>query len=408
MSEVALGPGGSDEGAFQPRTMLLIVALGVVCFVLMVVLEAFAPDLRPGRNGGSHALSTAATGFNGIVRLAEATGRPVRIGRSDFLLSDTKGLAVLTPQAGTVDMGRPLALRGDRPTLVVMPKWETLGDPSRPGWVLVRGLKPLWDPEQTLAPQWSLKVARRRGSEGDGLRAAPRNGALAEVAIPAPRLLQTVSGPKLAAVLTDAAGRIVLGRLEGTGTYVLSDPDLLANNGISDLRRADGALRLLDSLNGGSGLPILFDVTVNGLGRSPSPLKLAFVPPFLAATLCLGAALLLLGIRAATRFGRPTPPVRALAFGKAALVDNSAALLAKGRREGRLGGRYADMVRERAASLFGAPPRLGGAPLDAYLDRIGRGRRFSELASAAGEARQPSDMLAAAQALNDWQRENQG
>jgi hypothetical protein len=407
MSEIAIRPARDAEGAFSAKTMLLIAFGGIICFAAMIVLAAFAPDLSSGRNGGSHALSTGATGFNGIVRLAEATGRKPRIGRSDFLLADMKGLAVLTPQTGSVDMGKPLEQRGDKPTLVVLPKWNTVDDPAHPGWVKIAGLKYPGDPEATLAPQWPVRIARLPGSAGRPLRFLPAD-APRDLAIPAPRLLQTIKGPKLTPLLTDADGRIVLARLADTHTYLLSDPDLLANDGLADLRRADGALRMLDYLGGGARLPILFDVTLNGLGVEPSPLKLAFVPPFLAATLSLAAALLLIALRAATRFGRPEPPERALAFGKRALVDNSAALVGKARREGALGGRYAEMVRERAAALFAAPPRLAGAALDAYLDRIGRGRHFSELAAAAGDARRPADMLAAAQALNDWQRENKG
>ena len=407
MSEAAIRPRGDGEGAFAPKTMLLIVVLGMICFAAMIVLGAFAPDLKTGRNGGSHALSTGATGFNGIVRLAEATGRRPRIGRSDVPLGAEEGLAVLTPESGRVDLGHALALRSGKPTLLVLPKWQTEPDKRHPGWVRIRGLLSPLDPNATLAPQWNIAVSRHRGSEGKPLTLTAGEAA-EDIVIPAPRLLQTVAGDKLSPLVTAPGGGIVVARLGGTATYVLSDPDLLDNYGMADLRRADGALRLLDYLSHHSGQPILFDVTLNGLGRSPDPLKLAFVPPFLAATLSLAAALLLIAIRAATRFGRPIPPERALAFGKQALVDNTALLVAKARREAVLGGRYADMVRERAAILFAAPPRLAGAMLDAYLDRIGRGRRFSELAAAAGEARHPADMLAAAQALNDWQRENEG
>ena len=54
--------------------MLLITSIGVFAFIAMLVLGAYAPDLRSGRNGGAHALSNAASGFSGLVRLAEATG----------------------------------------------------------------------------------------------------------------------------------------------------------------------------------------------------------------------------------------------------------------------------------------------------------------------------------------------
>ena len=82
MSEIAMAASDEREGLFRPRTVALILAIGLVGFLGMLVLGAFAPDMRSGRNGGAHALSNAAVGFSGIVRLAAATGRepqlPVR------------------------------------------------------------------------------------------------------------------------------------------------------------------------------------------------------------------------------------------------------------------------------------------------------------------------------------------
>ena len=104
------------------------------------------------------------------------------------------------------------------------------------------------------------------------------------------------------------------------------------------------------------------------------------------------------------RFGAPRRPQRALAFGKAALVDNAAALVRKARRQAALGARYAELIRARAAAAFGAPAKLQGEALDAYLDGLG-GKPFSALAAAAREADDPHELLGAAQALHDWQRE---
>ena len=63
------------EGAFRARTVALMIALGLIGFVGMLVMGAYAPDLRSGRNGGAHALSNGVTGYAGLVRLAQATGR---------------------------------------------------------------------------------------------------------------------------------------------------------------------------------------------------------------------------------------------------------------------------------------------------------------------------------------------
>lgn len=99
MSEIAIGSRGSGEGAFNRSTMLLIAAIGTLAFLAMLVLGAYAPDLRSGRNGGTHALSNGATGFSGLVRLAEATGRNPHVVRSVNEL-DSEDLAVITPDHG--------------------------------------------------------------------------------------------------------------------------------------------------------------------------------------------------------------------------------------------------------------------------------------------------------------------
>src|ERR1700745_945236 len=97
MSELPIqGPTQPGEGAFNPKTMLLITAIGALAFIAMLVLGAYAPDLRSGRNGGAHALSNAATGFSGIVRLARETDRNPTIVRAVADLRN-ENLAVITP-----------------------------------------------------------------------------------------------------------------------------------------------------------------------------------------------------------------------------------------------------------------------------------------------------------------------
>src|SRR5205085_386965 len=102
------------EGAFRPATMLLIAATGILAFIAMLVLGAYAPDLRNGHNGRSHALSNSATGFSGIVRLAQATGRNPAVIRNEPMLG-TEDLVVLTPEQGSTDMSKPLSMRLTKP-----------------------------------------------------------------------------------------------------------------------------------------------------------------------------------------------------------------------------------------------------------------------------------------------------
>ena len=401
MSDIDIRGRRADEGSFRRGAILLVVIVGIAAFVGMLVLGAYAPELRSGKNGGAHALSNAATGYSGLVRLAEATGRNPQILRQDYL-HESEELVVMTPESGATDLSEALEARPTKPTLLVYPKWNASRDPKKPAWVRVRGLVPRQDPEAVLAPATKLTVSRIK-TAGELLVTVPEHAAA--IRFPAPPVLQTASGDGLQPIVTDAAGRIVLARVGEAPLYILVDPDLLNNHGIADPRRAQAALALLDFLNSTDAETIYFDVTLNGLGASKSPLRLMFDPPFLAVTLAIAAALLLAGLQAIARFGVPLRPERAIAFGKAALVDNSAALVRKAGREGRLGGRYAELVRDRVAAMLRLPVALPSDKIGQRLDALPATRNFSSLAAEAANAQTPEGVLASAKALHQWQQE---
>ena len=289
MSEIAIGEVRADGGAFSRGTMLLVAAIGVLAFVAMLVLGAYAPDLRSGKNGGAHALSNAATGFSGLVRLAEATGRnPVIVRSADQL--DDEALAIITPQSEATPLSDILERRGPRVTLIVFPKWATERDPKRTGWVRVRDLLPQYEPEGVLAPAQDFKVGRVK-EPGTPLRAV-HSIVAQDPGFVAPEVTQFLAGKDIEPVIVDRQGRVVLAKVSKEQLYVLADPDLLNNHGMADAKQAAAALALLDSLNSTDAGAILFDVTANGLGHSRSPLKLAFDPPFLGVTLVIFVAML--------------------------------------------------------------------------------------------------------------------
>ena len=405
MSDVAMARDG-DAATFRPLTVALMIVIGVIAFAATLVLGAYVPDVAPSRSSGPHAQSKGATGLSGLYRLAEATGRNPSVVRSAEQY-DTDDLLVLSPPDGIVNVSEALGPRDERPTLMILPKWSTQPDKKVRGWVRATGLAPRFVPEGVLAPGTKLKVLRVRGGgplATDTKVYDARTGALARFV--APNVLQTISGAGLRPIITDAAGRVVLGELESNHLYVLADPDLLANSAIDDRRAAAAALALLDFLGPADPDGIAFDLMLNGLGRRPNPLQLAFEPPFLAMTLAVAVVLLLVGLHALGRFGAPRARPRAIAFGKAALVDNTAALVRKAGREAAMGGRYAAMIRERARAVFGIPARLSVEEADTRLDRIDRRTAFSTLAAAAERADHPREVLAAARALHQWQQGN--
>lgn len=404
MSEIAIGRSAGSDLSFTRRAALVIAGVGVLAFIAMLVLGAYAPDLKSGKNGGAHALSNAVTGFSGIVRLAEATGRNPEIIRAVADL-DSEDLAVITPERGDADLTDIIAARRAKVTLLVLPKWDTVGDRRRPGWVRVSGIRPTTDTARVLAPAKPLQV---RVVRGDGALVTVPDHAPADMRFTSPRALQTVAARDLKPIVADRSGRIVLGQFGSEPLYVLADPDLLNNRGMGRERQARAALAMLDFLNVTDAERVLFDVTSNGLGRSRSPLKLLFEPPFLGVTLAIAAALLLAGFQALTRFGAPRRPERAIRFGKAALVDNTAALVRRAGREVELGQRYAQVARRRAAALLRIPAGLTEVELDERLDAVPTaGPRFSDLTGRAERAATKDDLIVAAKGLHHWFKELQ-
>lgn len=415
MSDIAIGSAAEGEAAFRPLTAVLLGALGIVAFAAMLLLASFGNPDAGRRAGGTTAVSRAATGFAGLVDLADATGLHPRVIRNSRALAGD-GLTVLTPPHGSTPMDDAMEARQGEPTLLILPKWDTEADRDHPGWERRHGLLPPADPAGILAPATDFAVRRER-SGGRWLVPAPNMPPGFRVR--APGALQVITGVTEAAddakdkarrkplaftpIITDGHGGVVLGRVGDHGIYVLADPDLMNNLGTGDERTAATALAILRWMQPAGEDGIAFDVTLDGLGGSRSLLKLAFVPPFLPLTLVLCAAALLALARGLGRFGPPRRRERAVAFGKRALLDNTAALFRMAGREDRLGGRYAQAVRERAGIRFGAPARLRDDELDAYLDRVRPGERFTTLAGELNRAGGRAAVLAAAQALHDWQ-----
>jgi hypothetical protein len=434
MSDLGFRGDGAGQ-LFKPAVVGLMIAVGVVAFLGALVLGTYAPDLEGDGHAGAHAASQAAVGFSGLVRLAAATGRNPQILRAEQEWT-SDDLVVATPEHAATHLDKILAARGNkRPTLYVLPKWNAADDARHKGWVRIAGLLPTFEPEGVFAPGIRIAIKRhlvRRPAlhiadsdlpstlrfvtpaklqviePADELKSTSP-AAPAQVTLAAPngagqQAQQSYSTYRdIKPLITDGSGGIVLGEMDNL--FILADPDLIDNAAMKQPENAASALALLDWLNTPKAKRIGFDVVLNGLGQSKSVLRLAFDPPFLAMTLALGAMVLLLGIRAAGRFGAPRPRARAIAFGKAALVDNSAMLVGKARKARLLGGRYAAVIRDQAVRAFGVSPRLNPAEVDLYLDALGGKRRFSEIAGEAEAAEDDHDMLAAARALHAWKRE---
>jgi hypothetical protein len=405
-------PAARTAGPFSSLAVLWMVVVGCISALLFLVLTAYAPSLRSESNGGAHAMSKSAVGFAGLVKLLGDEGVPAIVSRDSHpSQGQTARLLVLTPDLDT-DPKAIDRLGGSAVELIVLPKWLVGADPHHPGWVMRgRGVADVALAQRVLnGLDHTDHLERRNGitrpkftttgayfDKGGWLQAGPMDG------------LQTIVGPDQAwlSVAETEPGHAILIKKADAPVFILSDPDLLNNQGLADLGDARVASILIDGLR--LNRPVAFDLTLAGFTRSRSLLGLAFEPPFLAATLCAIAAAALMGLHAAARFGPALRPAPAFALGKRALADNSAALIRLARRQYRMGAGYAVLTRGLAARAVGAPRELDDDQMDALLDRLGRirgtGAAFSDLERQARDARDPAALMVAAHKLYQWRLE---
>ncbi|MDE2412543.1 MAG: DUF4350 domain-containing protein [Sphingomonadales bacterium] len=426
-----------NAGPFSPRVALVLVVGGIAVFFLVLWLIGSGMSDRQANDGGSHAAAKGLTGYAAFAQYLGKRGYGVSLVKSPGGLHQP-GALILTPPAYTdtkqlqrvVDRHRSMG-----PTLIVVPKWAAYRIPmKRPdvkaGWVELGGPQ---------VAEWKgfyddivLSLDHKRTRQATtGWTGAGLNGQF-----PDPRVILTGSGAKLIPLVeTSRDGRILAAYVADGGDYpglrdlsqrpepevdkddahgdypviFIFDPDLIDNYGLS---HADNALLgeriVAASLEGGE-KRVAFDLTLNGFGRSRSLLSLAFEPPFLAATLCLMLAVLVLGWRAFNRFGPALLGTRALAFGKRALVANAAGLIRRTRRLHLIGRPYADACRDRLIRALALPTRLGANDAELAIDRALHARdpdapSFAVTAAALRTARRPIDMLRAARTLHSLER----
>ena len=417
---------------FNPRVVLGMLVFGAIAFIAMLYFIGAGETGRGDNDGGAHGAARGLTGYAALAQLLEGRGHRVSLSTSAARLDDSD-LLILTPPHFT-DAEELTELierrRYQGPTLVILPKWFAREVPpsadveAEDGWVVLGGSQePFWLEmlEGDLALGAEIAELDRGGDHWRGLG---RSGAL-----PDPGQVMAFTEASLVSVLEDSKGRVVAGYLDDGGYYPLLDaavgvpagdpdeldgdrwnvmfvaePDLFNNYGMADRERAALALELVELTMEGEELDIVFDLTLNGLGRTQNLLTLAFAPPFLAATLCLILAMIVVAWRAFRRFGPPLAEARAIAFGKTRLVANSAGFIERTGRMHLLTRPYASLMAQRIARLLGLRRADEAAIDEALLRRRTDAPPFSAAAARLRAARTKQETLRAARALKDIER----
>lgn len=416
MSE--MGATGRRASPFNRAAVLGMVVIGFVAFIAMLYFLSAGDTGGDDNDGGGHAYATGLNGYAGITRLLEAEGYDVDISREESGM-DTSGMLVLTPThfQDPEELSDILTRRAYLgPTLVIVPKWMAFRVPEvmetqvegdiEPGWVTLTGARmPNWLDELEEHYAFEAAVQDEAPTNWEGLSASGKlpedRVAGADAQTKADRTTLIRDDTKRALAVTFFA-LSEYGGSEGTEpvTFII-EPDLINNYGLADKQRAAMAIRLVEEAGYGPEDTVTFDVTMNGLGGTVNLLTLAFRPPFLAATLCLIMAMVIVGWRAFRRFGPPLANGPKIAFGKSRLVTNGAGLVVRSGRMRLLGAPYADLAERRMAEALGMA-RPDVEAIDAALaTRLPDEEPFSHRAARLRSATSSTDILRAAKALKE-------
>lgn len=411
-----------QASGFSLRTVLLAVIASFAAFIAMLYFIGVGDTGGEDNDGRAHAASKGLNGYAGLAKLLELEGYNVTLSRSRGSF-EAYGLLVLTPpmQTNPQDFAQILQDRFHYgPTLVIMPKWwvndfsdvlaPEIREQVKDGWVrLAFAGESAWAAELPELYAFKHEVDDERESaaswSGFGLSGELPDDAISFSA-PKPIHDVLVEGPDGNALAFELFGE------EDSEFYneaqriiFVTEPDLVNNYGLADETRAALALQLVQELSyDDEKIDVTFDLTLNGLGGAKNLLTLVFTPPFLAATLCLIAAIIIIGWRAFRRFGPPRLEVPAHAFGKTALISNSAGMIIRARRLTLLTAPYAELMKRRIAKRLGLQ-RFDNQELEAAFERALPDEQSIILHSNnLREAQGPKEILDAARKLHELER----
>jgi Domain of unknown function (DUF4350) len=388
---------------FSRTAVVALVAGTLLSIGLAGILTAFGDDLSDPVSASADSYSKSAIGHRGLVRLLERLDIPVVVSRSESARADN-GLLVVAEPIITDDASRTRLERliaSGRKTLVVLPKWHGFAQPHEP-WLEHATYVPAQEVDDV------LKVIDYDMQTSDVVRlGAPPTWVFADDNAPEPDLAapQLIHTTTIGRAIGDRQHNILLGTRERTFNlvYVLTDPDVLNNQGLRRPANARFMVKLIDGLRDGG--PVIIDETMHGYTRPPSVMRTLLAFPLVVVTVQIIACAILLVWAAMVRFGprRAAPPP--IAPGKDFLIRNTAALL-------HYGGHHADAVR-RYLQLTVADVRHAlhapAAATTTWLDDVRRSRggtiSLAELERAAASETHPRNLVALADRIYRWRME---
>lgn len=351
--------------------LALIGVVTVGSLVLGIALAVFGTKVSRAPISDANAYSRSAVGHQAFVELLRRLKVPVVISQHDSAKKAGKGavLILAEPRPSREDIARARRQVEEASTvIVVLPKWGSSPDKTRPEWIGNAGILPAASVRAVAQEILAVDVEIVRGVS---LGPVTRNKLGPAPSLRYPQLMRSEGIDPI--VRTESG--ILLGSVEtwaGKEVWVLSDPDVLSTHGIGQGSNAHFAVTMVEHLRSGTGA-VVFDETVHGFSKKPSVWRALVEFPLVIASLQVLCATLLLLWAAVGRFGTPQPPRPAIEPGKRFLINNTAALLQFGGHTAHTLQRYYNStVRDVARSLHA--PDVDDSALEAWLERVGQAR----------------------------------
>ena len=151
------------QGAFNQRTVVILVAVGVLSFVGAAYFMIFGDDLRTKRTVGPNSFSYSAIGHRGFVETLRRLEIPVLISRNDSTAKASRSsvLLVAEPIAQKRSDPRISKLLNAPAVLVVLPKRYGFKSATKQRWLGSANLLPTGAVDRTLRSIfWDARITR--------------------------------------------------------------------------------------------------------------------------------------------------------------------------------------------------------------------------------------------------------
>lgn len=410
----------APQAAFSRTAGTLVAAVIGVSLVGAILLTIFLDDITGRPSASSDGYSVSAIGHHALVEVLEELDVPVVVSRHNSAAKAKGGVLVIAEPVVPPDDDdaarklHDLAASADT-VLIVLPKWYGTPSPDNRRWLEDVG---------ALEPDEVGAVLRALGATGQVVRITPpeptdvlidglKNASLDFTVAPDFAIAQVVDMDDDGDVWHTVGGQALVYQVWNdleNDIYVLTDPDVFNNAGLTRGDNARFAVQLIEQLRGDG--PVVFDETLHGFAEEPSLWKALFRFPLALVTLHVTLLMLVVVWAGLGRFGPARSAPAPLAAGKEYLVRNTAALLRVAGHHSHALERYFAAAVETVRAELHAPRDLSAVDLPAWVERVRAARGgtipYPELRDQVAEAvrsRNARAVLAAADRVYRWRVE---